>query len=1151
MANFKIASTLLCVLLIGQNASAVINKSAAPSTSDKDTTETKDEIVAEDRIISEVYGAPPQLSNEYGPPPGEGSFSGPAPVYGPPELTGQHGPVQVHPPPPPELPPPPPHSFGPPRKPKPHFGPPKQPFGPPPPNFGPKPSFGPPKLHFGPPPPSFGPPRPHGPPPKFSGPPNHQFGPPRFGGHKPGGHGPPIPTSLEHYGPPNREPSVPFDAAPSNDFSAPSAPQSSPPHGQHGPNVDLYGPPPQSPPPGVPAPPTPPDIKYDGWQPIAGLVGSPNNHEAVDNTYGPPPASSSISSSHSSSSQSSFNHLSDSHSSSLVIETPKQNVPSNSYGEPIHNQEAQNFQSSVVQSTNSQGLPPPPLPQSEPLHNNQGPAQSIPGHQEHNQHHASNDHSNLFGSSDLFNGQFDHALSGELKVPNLEILPDAGPLSGSLHGFSQDGGGSFGGFSSSSFSGASSNSFHSDVTSTVALPVLPQDTYGAPPNVNNHQQDSHALLAGSGDLSVQQLPYDGPSPNFGGNSFGGFGKPGPSPPIDSYGAPPPTSYSPSGRYPAAQSPRGGSWHSSLSSFGSSSFNKHSSGGSHHHHRSHGPPRFGPLPPPPPHMSASFIPPRNRAPIKFRERIPPAFMANINRYLPPISKPSINYGVPIEQQLPSLSGAHSFKSSFSNSLGHSFNSGNSFAKDNPFSLNTRVVAPHVQYGTPFPLNDFNTPAPVLTYGAPNFGPAYSFISTSFGNFGSGGNLYKNMGSTGLTATYGTPVHGGAAPIHGGSGIPAGHDCGFQNSGSQISSQLNSFEDVGHPASSGASAQHHQTFTNSLQSSALVGNINSEHSNSQHQFTNFPTPSVHELDLESHEQQQGELKDSYGNPIPLSIENVDQAGAALTTNAVHANSESSSSGYSSHEDVSQHSHGQHQNSYASGGTFTSGNGLSAEALTAALTAQGYGQAKNYASNELAQDTSNHYTSIHDSANEALQVALQAEGADGFQIQGSKGTYTLQIQSADGSLGTENSDGSIRHDQVLSNGLLQDILAAIEQPNGAPVQIQGAPQPQQLQQVYEDAVANGAQQHQVSTHQNQQHQQSSHNEIVQQVLSVQGLEGAPNDLEKPLAGDEQVALFFNSHGGYEESRKDIRSTSKSDAQAVLASNEVSRAQATKKSS
>ncbi|KAF5284785.1 hypothetical protein FQA39_LY04510 [Lamprigera yunnana] len=40
---------------------------------------------------------------------------------------------------------------------------------------------------------------------------------------------------------------------------------------------------PHGPPPGVPAPPTPPDIKYDGWQPIPGLISRPPS-----DTYGAP-----------------------------------------------------------------------------------------------------------------------------------------------------------------------------------------------------------------------------------------------------------------------------------------------------------------------------------------------------------------------------------------------------------------------------------------------------------------------------------------------------------------------------------------------------------------------------------------------------------------------------------------------------------------------------------------------------------------------------------------------------------------------------------------------------------------------------------------------------------------------------------------------
>jgi hypothetical protein len=53
----------------------------------------------------------------------------------------------------------------------------------------------------------------------------------------------------------------------------------------------------------------------------------------------------------------------------------------------------------------------------------------------------------------------------------------------------------------------------------------------------------------------------------------------------------------------------------------------------------------------------------------------------------------------------------------------------------------------------------------------------------------------------------------------------------------------------------------------------------------------------------------------------------------------------------------------------------------------------------------------------------------GIRDFSIQGSQGRYTLQIQQA-GAVGGTGSDDDIPHEQVLSNGLLQDILAAIEQ-------------------------------------------------------------------------------------------------------------------------
>lgn len=135
------------------------------------------------------------------------------------------------------------------------------------------------------------------------------------------------------------------------------------------------------------------------------------------------------------------------------------------------------------------------------------------------------------------------------------------------------------------------------------------------------------------------------------------------------------------------------------------------------------------------------------------------------------------------------------------------------------------------------------------------------------------------------------------------------------------------------------------------------------------------------------------------------------------------------------------------------------------------------------------------------EALSLAakgLAVNGGDGFEVQGSKGTYTLQIQAADGGFGAENSDGSIRHDQVLSNGLLQDILAAIEQPDqGRVVEVQGRPEAQQLQRVYNEARGG-----------------TSKDEEV-------GKDTSKLAVERESAGNEAVALFFDNRYG-DSSRK-----------------------------
>lgn len=1072
-------TTLLCILLVGHQVHAVVNKASSQSSSAIE--EEKTEVEADDRI-----------SNSYGSPPVSG-FNGPAPVYGPPELTGDHRPPQIFAPPPPErLPPaygPPKQSYGPPPGlPKPQYGPPKPQYGPPKPQYGPpKPQYGPPpsppKLNYGPPKPQYGPPKQsYGPPPSQFRPPKPQYGPPPkfnvppFGSSKPN-HGLPIPVSLEAYGPPTRKPAISFGSGPQNNYGPPSLPQS-----QYGAplNNDLYGPPPP-PPPGVPAPPTPPDIKYDGWQPIAGLVSTPNQghqnqghqsqghqnqghqNQAPQENYEPPSGSGSLSLN--------LQNLQN-------LDSGKSNIPSDSYGVPLNNPEDHNLKSSVHQSSassESDGLPPPALPEFEPLHAGHGPGNSVNNYNSDSLHQ--------FGNLEPPSNQYGAPNGGnDIKGPGFELLPSPGALS-----------------DSQGLSFSSGSSSHGDAG--LSLSSQPSDSYGPPSG------GLHSSLPSGDDLLVQQLPV-APSGNYG-PPVSSIPLP-PPPPADSYGAPPASSFSANGPYQPSKGFRGGGFSSGFSSsqsFGSfGGFTRHAG---QHFSRNRGPPRAHQLP-------GSLTPPRNRQPLKFREPVPIGMLSNLNKYLPPFpandfNKPSKNYGPPsvVDQQLPRLNGPVSFHQSGGSQFSGSFSSSNSFGKDNSFRLNAAVAAPNVNYGTPLSFNDFNTPAPVPTYGAPNFGPPSTFTSTSNGF---GGNLYNSVENS-LSNTYGTPVIN--APLTEGKG-----DC-FQKANGAVRYR---HADLG--SSNFQNIQNHHSFSNTQSSSFLTAG------GSQSSLFNAPlnaiplnslqTPLISQLDLEHNQQPKENLKDSYGNPIGVSFEGSDQTGAALNTNQIH--------------DLPQVPSGPEQNSFISGPGYFNDNGISAEALTAALTAQGYGEAKSFASNEV--DASQFLRTQEGSHALALaQQGLTGEGGDGFQIQGSKGTYTLQIQAADGGLGTENSDGSIRHDQVLSNGLLQDILAAIEQPqNGGEIELQGPPRVQPLEKVYGDlvhAASNSINNNVV----NDQHVSSSQSEEENRDLEELVAQASSRNEEKSSNQDSEsseedtMAIFFND--AYKESKKETRATSKDEKQ------------------
>ncbi|XP_015439558.1 PREDICTED: proline-rich extensin-like protein EPR1 [Dufourea novaeangliae] len=1052
MPKMKITFTLLCVLLIRHHVQAVINKPQASSNSE----EKKENEVKADERISNSYGPP---SDDYGPPIGS-DFNGPAPVYGPAELVGDHGATPIYPPPPPDVPPPlygPPLSSysPPPRNIKPHYGPPKQSHGAPLPPLPSKLSFGslklhyhgPPKQHYGP-PYSFGAFRPqksqYGPPLKFSSAVSNQYVAVAPSGHGSTKleHGLSIPISLDTYGPPQKL-AVQFNSQPSDNYGPPlqslANVQFAPPTG------NLYGPSPPGPLPGVPAPPTPPDIKYDGWQPIAGLASHhgppPDNHGASLENHG-----ASFTEQKNLEGSSVSLHLTQSTSNAVAEYS---NVPSDSYGMPIHHPDAQDLKSSVSQGDS--GLPPPQLPQYEPFHNEQ---QHSPKKEEHE--------NVVTGQVNLqYEVQNVEPLS-IVKTVGFELLPTTSPLTSDLHAGSLP---------------------------TLKLPIV--DSGG---QLNVQSGGFRGFQKFRNDLSLSQV--NTPSGNYGlpfqDASFGKLnsvesGLPIPPPPLhDTYSAPPRSSYSLNGPYPAAEAGRASS--SSFAPFGlqSSSLYKQNI----HHHRPHGSYR-SPLSP-----TGSLIPPRNREPIKFKESIPSGLFTNLNRYSPPprhhgITKSTKSYISPFsfEQQLPSLSAPITFN------------------KLPAIDLGSPIAAPNAQYGTPLSFGDFNTPAPVLTYGAPNFGPASSFVSTSTG-FGK--NLYDSISNT-ITTTYGTPI------VNAPQSTGVGHDCSFQQTSG---TQYNLPDTRVHATDFGS--QFESEFGTSLSTSH--SHSSDPNQNTVLKIESFPSPfgvahSVGHLDLEK-DQKTSNLKDSYGNSVDDTYNALDHADSALSSDhsqaAEVANVLVAPSVIQSHDVASSTSH------------FHQDGGIRADALTASLARKGYGQSKNLDSSGV---DASQFFNTHEGS-EALSLAkglTTANGADGFEIQGSKGTYMLQIQPADGGLGTENSDGSIRHDHVLSNGLLQDILAAIEQPDQGQVQLQGFPEAQPLQHVYSDLpqtvnddVSKG---HYITVEDSREKTNAEDLQLIGHASDRDEQQFNEADSTKK----DTVALFFNNQFG--DSRKETRSVAKSE--------------------
>ncbi|XP_011505687.1 PREDICTED: probable cyclin-dependent serine/threonine-protein kinase DDB_G0292550 [Ceratosolen solmsi marchali] len=1007
MVRNKMSIVLFFVLLIGYQTTAVINKSNPPLTYEY---KRNDSVEAENRV-GNLYRPP---ADDYGPP-SNNNYNEISPVYGPPELTGDQRPPQIFDSPPPEQPPPPLSQFNSPQssfssynplsKVKTQYGVPKSTFKPlpslpnhnfnlPQPQFGlsksefslPKPQYGPPKSLYGPPKPNYGsplssfrPPKPeYGLPSKFNIPTMSQYTLPSSNSGRPSwDNGVSIPLSIEAYGPPTKEPFAPFVSKLQDNYAPPPLIQALPQQQYSVPvNNEIYNPPPP-PSSGIPAPPTPPDIKYDGWQPIAGLTSSSDQQQPVSDNYNLPLPSNNYQSSDAfapptnayelpvgdQGSGSDFS-LSNGHPAPILSTS---NVPSDSYGTPLNNPEDHSLKSSVSQSTithESNGLPPPALPQYEPLHNN---------------------HPHIDSSSSSNIDQ--HHLNGQ-------------------------------------YPGTNGNSLSTVKTTNFELPSNPEIPIA----------DFHSN-SGENGLTLQQLPVI-PSANY-----------DVSVPSNTHG-PIPSSILSNGLFSLSNTIRG----SKFPLFNQFDFSFHKNNGNNRN-RHHGGHRSPPLP------YNGFVPPR-RPPMKFRDSVPIKLLSNLNQYLPP-NKPYKIYGPPSIQQLPNR------QNNIFQTSPNSFAPSNSFGRSNGFKVHAALAAPDANYGIPLSFNDFNTPAPSLTYGAPNFGPASSIGAT--------GNLYNSAQSS-IVPTYGAPAF-----------YAFEHDCNNNKHNSQYNFG-NSNNDL-----LKMSASNNQIFSNTQVESTASEDVNDDKlpiNLAPNALTSsYNAPNLNELELKDYEKQQNTFKDSYGNTID-NYKVLDQANAAITTydNTV-SNTVSNSSKHS-------------QNSLLDVSTNPGPENLSAESLTATLTAQSYGQDdKSISQSDI--DATQFIKS--DEANQALALAqsLTVDG-DGFQIEGSKGTYTLQIQPADGGYGTDNSDGNIQHDQVLSNGLLQNILAAIEeQPEGK--QIQGAIQYRSIEKRNEEDLTNAASSSLVSIKSN-----SDSSLADKQLNKLENAESTNENLN--TSNNDRVALFFD---------------------------------------
>ncbi|XP_046658378.1 collagen alpha-1(I) chain-like [Homalodisca vitripennis] len=1098
------AQPALLLLLLSGIVSAVVNESPADSNVSASETVNRREAPLNHGPPSGPSGSygPPDLSfggglpgDSYLPPPDSSAF-GPKPVYGPPQLGGSSGPsapsgpsdsyppaapLSAYGPPPsppkPQYGPPPPKpkpQYGPPPKPKPSYGPPKPSFGPPPPPsnsygppppnpFGPPPkpsgSYGPPLDSYGPPPPppkpAYGPPKPsYGPPPK---PPKPSYGPPpkpSYGPPKPSYGPPPKPS----YGPPPK----PSYGPPPTSYGPPPGP---PPSVSYGPPSSSYGPPPAGPPrpsgsygppvidspkgpPGVPAPPTPPDIRYDGWQPIPGLTAHPPQNSNPSNTYGPP--------------DSGDHGQGEIHGGNIDSSYggPPPPPPSGSYGAPTGLGHSASGGVEIGLGGGSLDVS---------THGDSGVLISISGH---------TDTADIGGGGGGCCGPAPHFSGGNNDGGGLTGIDNLGSISGSYgappenpsttygvplpgSGISGSGSASGGGFngppppqSSGGHFGTSSLDSNSLAPSNAYGPP-PSDGYGPPPS------DSYGPPP-SGPSIVSGTGYDGPPPPLPPPQL-------PKPP-PSYGPPKPSgSYGPprpSSSYGPPKKPS----------------------------NSYGPPKrpsgtYGPPKPPPP----SYGPPKpinNYGPPKLPSSAygPPKIPSN--SYGSP-NPPSNSYGPP---KLPSSSyGPPKSLSGNFGSVSDSYGPPPSGSGGNGVSYSGPPPPPSSSYGVP--SSSYGVPqAPSTSYGVPgadHFGGSSGPFAEPVGSFGG-----TSHGGSSLSTSYGvpgdTPPGTFGVPISGCCGTPPPNIAPPDHHISQSYETPKSGKNVDISASglsygvpSGKTVEgpnHIQPkepikFVQPVPTGFLEAIGQSvEYKNTgvgrPFQGGTYIPPSVPEAGKPVNE----EHEDNYihdqghqggrGGGDDFQITQSLSVDLSPPPNGGHQTIDSYGSQTIAGGNIAQSLDSNNQFAFSNfgqnGAVGVSGTGGDTQGLSTAISYQNNNllSAGDHAGNVpevnqlikslgLEGNTITQSQSIDLGSQQFLNpqgghfiTQTTGNGVQNIPIQGNHGSYTLQIQPA-GGIGSTG-EQSIAHDQVLSNGLLQDILAAIEQQQPGPHQ-------QGLQQLY----------------------------------------------------------------------------------------------------